>query len=120
MNTTDPHNDTSFVAESITSNSKARLIRVGFGHAAGNDQIVVDAQRLLAQAGWSGGFLLINGPMSLPAAFVVAHKTIHCFLGVAVFDPKLSAYVVVASHGSDYAVGTLVDETDFELDPNGS
>lgn len=90
------------------------LMRVGFGDPAGNDQIVRDVATMLdamKAAGTlvGGPVLKINGPASLPVAFVIAHAVLHIYSAVAVWDPKLQKYVVAVAHGADYAVGDLID-----------
>lgn len=86
------------------------VLRVGFGSPASNDVIVKDAVAALKDLGLSGGPILkINGPASLPVAVALAHGVTHLYGAVAVFDPKLSRYVVSVSHNPDYAVGDLVD-----------
>ena len=56
----------------------------------------------------TGGVLRINGPASLPVAFVLAHAVAHVFEAIGCFDPKLNKYVVCIAHGSEYAVGDLI------------
>lgn len=90
------------------------LMKVGFGDPAGNDQIVRDVATILdamkAAGTLAGGPVLkINGPASLPVAFVIAHAVLHIYGAVAVWDPKLQKYVVSVAHGADYAVGDLID-----------
>lgn len=87
----------------------AVLLRVGFGDPAANDRIVNDASAALAALGEMGGKLcLITGPASMPVAFVLAHGLCHRFGAVAVFDPKLSGYVVAVSHDPDHQVGSII------------
>ncbi|MFH1235937.1 MAG: CRISPR-associated protein Csx3 [Parcubacteria group bacterium] len=93
--------------------SPATLFRVGFRNPAQNDQIVRDVEsrmkELLPAEGEMGGALaLVNGPASLPVAVVLAHHLLHRFSTVAVMDPKIAAYVVVSSHGGNYAVGDAI------------
>lgn len=90
------------------------LMSVFFGDPASNDAIVREVRSTLdgmkASGVLTGGSLLkISGPASLPVAFVIAHAVLHIYGAVAVFDPKLQKYVVVVSHGADYAVGDLID-----------
>lgn len=89
-------------------------MKVSFGDPASNDQIVPDVVGILddmkADGTLAGGPLLkINGPASLPVAFVIAHAVLHIYGAVAVFDPKLQKYVVAVAHGAEYAVGDLID-----------
>lgn len=72
--------------------------------------IVKDAVQALADLGLAGGPILkINGPASLPVAVALAHAVTHLYGAVAVWDPKLSKYVVSVSHSPEYAVGDLID-----------
>lgn len=89
-------------------------LNIGFAEPAQNDQIVRDtAARLdeMQQSGeLKGGQLLkINGPASLPVAFVLAHKVAHLFGAVGVFDPKLGKYVISITHNPTYKLGDLID-----------
>ena len=85
-------------------------IEIGFGAPAQNDRVVPDAVAAIAALGLAGGEgLLITGPASLPAAFAISHAVAHLYQFVAVYDPKLTAYVVAISHG-DRRLGELVRE----------
>lgn len=86
------------------------LLKIGFGEQqATNDVIVKDAQAQCVQLGDIGGKLcLLNGPASLPVAFVLCHHLAHRFGAVAVFDPKLGGYVVAVSHDPDNPVGKVI------------
>ncbi len=95
-------------------NADGALLRVGFETPAQNDAIVRDAvtglQELVDAGGVEGKVLRVNGPMSLPVAFAVAHGVGHLFGVVAVYDPKLDGkYVVAISHDPMYAIGDLLD-----------
>ena len=85
-------------------------IKIGFGeNNVTNCEIVVDAEKAFIDAEIKGGRLLkINGPASLPVGFVLAHLSCHIFGAVAVYDPKLSGYVVAVSHDPDYSVGGMI------------
>lgn len=92
---------------------EGEVLRVGFGDPAQNDQIVKDAEARLSEmvkdgtlAG--GSVLKINGPASLPVAIVIGHAVGHLYEAIAVFDPKLTKYVVSVSHGATYKVGDLI------------
>ena len=90
------------------------LLNIGFAEPAQNDQIVRDAAARLDEMAESGelkgGQLLkINGPASLPVAFVLAHKVAHLFGAVGVFDPKLGKYVISITHNPTYKLGDLID-----------
>ena len=93
---------------------KDDILRLSFGEPAQNDQIVKDAATKLeqmAQSGEiSGGQLLrINGPVSIPVAFVLAHKLAHIYGAIAFFDPKLGKYVICITHNPAYKLGDLID-----------
>ena len=90
------------------------VMKVGFGEAAQNDQIVKDAVTRLNEMvdgkELVGGKLIkINGPASLPVAVAIAHAVGHLYETIAVFDPKLSKYVVSVTHGTEYKLGDLID-----------
>ena len=85
-------------------------MRVGFGVPASNDEIVKEVKSTLEDMALSGGVLLkINGAASLPVAITITHAVAHLYGAVAVWDPKLSKYVVSVSHSPSYAVGDLID-----------
>ncbi|GAX38406.1 CRISPR-associated protein Csx3 [Nodularia sp. NIES-3585] len=90
------------------------ILRVGFGEPAQNDQIVKDAAARLEEMATSGeltgGQLLkINGPVSIPVAFVLAHKLAHIYGAIGFFDPKLGKYVICITHNPSYKLGDLID-----------
>ncbi|MBU4314730.1 MAG: CRISPR-associated protein Csx3 [Actinobacteria bacterium] len=90
------------------------VLKVAFGEAAQNDQIVAEASTTLAEMTASGELaggpiVKINGPASLPVAVAIAHAVGHLYETVAVFDPKLGKYVVAVSHGTAYKPGDLID-----------
>ncbi|MBD2456629.1 CRISPR-associated protein Csx3 [Nostoc sp. FACHB-87] len=93
---------------------KEDLLRVSFGEPAQNDQIVRDAaarlEEMSASGELAGGQLLkINGPISIPVAFVLAHKLAHIYGAVAFYDPKLGKYVISITHNPAYKLGDLID-----------
>lgn len=84
-------------------------VKVGFGAAAANTEVVPDAIaaiRALELAGGRG--IHLDGPMSIPAAVAVAHSVGHLFGYVACFDPKLEGFVVAISHHPDFKPGQLI------------
>lgn len=84
------------------------LLRLSFGTPAQNDLIVRDAVMALEGLKLSGGqTVFLNGPASLPVACVLGHKLAHIYAEVAVFDPKMAAYVVAVSHGGR-EIGTVI------------
>ncbi|MBD2629623.1 CRISPR-associated protein Csx3 [Trichormus variabilis] len=93
---------------------KDDILRLSFGEPAQNDQIVKDAAAKLEQMAQSGelagGQLLkINGPVSIPVAFVLAHKLAHIYGAIGFFDPKLGNYVISITHNPAYKLGDLID-----------
>lgn len=98
------------VVESVSVDGvSGSILRLSFGTAATNAQIVVDAGAALATSEAKGGrFALLNGPASLPVAFVLCHGLAHIYGWVGVFDPKLGGYVVAVSHDPARAVGDVV------------
>ncbi len=91
------------------------VLRLGFGDTpANNDVLVTEAERIISEliqdGEMKGGEIIkLNGPATLPIAFVLAHKLNHLYQAVAVYDPKLSKYVVAIAHGGKYRLGDLVD-----------
>lgn len=90
-------------------NSENSTLNIGFGAPAQNTDIVKYVEKN-APAISGVELLKINGPASLPVAFVLAHKYVHQVGAVAVFDPKLGGYVVSVSHSPKYKVGDLITE----------
>lgn len=84
------------------------LLKIGFGQPGQNNDIVKEVEQKLKAMSLGGELVLINGPASLPVAVVIAHGICHLFAAVAVYDPKLSAYVVAISHTDKYSVGDLI------------
>lgn len=67
-------------------------------------------QELIASNVLTGGDLLkINGRMSLPVCYTIAHEVGHLYSAIAVFDPRLKAYVVVISTNPEYQLGDRID-----------
>jgi CRISPR-associated protein Csx3 len=90
------------------------VLRVSFGETAQNDQIVKDAaarlEEMASTGELTGGQLLkINGPISIPVAFVLAHKLAHIYGAIGLFDPKLGKYVISITHNPAYKLGDLID-----------
>lgn len=98
----------------------ADLYRVGFGAPAQNDQIVRDAELALTTifdqieddigpvTRVVDDLALVNGPLSLPVAVTVANSLLQRYGIVAVFDPKMSGYVVSASSSPAMPVGMVI------------
>ena len=86
------------------------ILRVGFGEPAQNDVIVREVNEFMEEQkrfGWK--LLKINGPASLPVAFVLAHALGHLYEEIGVYDPKLNKYVNCISPGGEHNVGDLVN-----------
>jgi hypothetical protein len=93
---------------------KDNILRLAFGDPAQNDSLVKEVAEktdaLISSGKIKGGEIIkLNGPATLPIAFVLAHKLNHLYQAVAVFDPKLSKYVVVIAHGDKYKLGDLIE-----------
>jgi CRISPR-associated protein Csx3 len=78
-----------------------------------NDQLVKDTSteldRLVATGELGGGELLkISGPISLPLSYTISHRVSHLYKAIAVFDPKMSRYVVTSSHDPKYRLGDTI------------
>lgn len=89
------------------------VLKIGFAEPGQNNQIVQDAalrlDEMIASSELSGGPLLkVNGPASLPVAFVIAHKVAHLYGAIACFDPKLASYVVCITHDPARKLGDLI------------
>lgn len=101
---------------------EGEVLRVGFNRVlpAQGDRIVSDALEVLEMMIDSGQIpggdrILIDGPQSVPVAYVLSHKLAHLYKTVAVLDPKIGrpgykTYIVTVCHGSseDY-VGKLIE-----------
>jgi CRISPR-associated protein Csx3 len=97
-----------------TIHLEGNLLKIGFREPADNPQIVRDAHAQLEALSHleplGGELLKINGPASIPVAFVIAHKVAHLYGAIAVFDPKLGhKYVIVITHTPKYKLGDLID-----------
>lgn len=85
-------------------------LRVSFGSDPGtNAEITAYVDAAIRDMKLAGGKLIkINGPASLPVACVLAHRLCHLFGVVAVFDPKISGYVVAITHDPAFKVGDVI------------
>lgn len=94
-----------------------RMLKLNFGVSAPGDLIVKDIVRGLEELEESGdleggGLLGINGACSLAGMAVLIHHLVHRFAAVAVFDPKLPAYIVVVSHDPRWSPGDRLTNLD--------
>ncbi len=101
----------------------AVLLRLAFGDPLSNDAIVREVDglmRSLKEEKLRGGALvLLNGAASLAVMAVITHHLAHLFGTVAVYDPKLEAYVVVVNHGPGFKVGDTISASDVTEVSNG-
>lgn len=109
------------------------VLHVGFNRniPAQGDRIAKDALEKITQMIDSGEIcggkrILIDGPQSVPVAYILSHKLVHLYEAVAVLDPKLGSkistvdgairhktYIVTSVHGStEYQVGDLIETTE--------
>lgn len=109
---------------------KGDVLHVGFNRnvPAQGDRIAKDALERISQMIHSGEVcggkrILIDGPQSVPAAYILSHKLVHLYEVIAVLDPKLGSkistldgairhktYIVTSVHGStEYRVGDLIE-----------
>ena len=101
---------TKYNVEIMNNTENVITLKIGFGEPGSNDEIVVDAKAAVEAVSEEvmGKTVLLNGPASLPVAFVLAHTLNHICPAVAVFDPKMGKYVVAVTHTGDYRVGELL------------
>lgn len=99
------------------------ILRVSFNRQlpAQGDRLVKDTleqlDSMIDRGELSGGrgVLKIDGPQSIPIAYVLAHRLAHLYEAIAVLDPKMGrkgykTFIVVATHGSQqYQIGDLVE-----------
>jgi CRISPR-associated protein Csx3 len=95
---------------------EATRLALAFTTPAPNPALVRDAEARMLElraAGLGGRVLvLLTGPASLPVLAVIVHHIDHLFGAVAVFDPKLAAYVVCITHDPRFAVGGTIAESE--------
>jgi len=94
-------------------------LKVKFGSSATGDEIVKDAaarlEQMVSSGELKGGPLLkVDGPCTVAAAYVIAHRVSHLYGTVAIFDPKIGkngtkAYIVVVSHNPSYRIGEVIE-----------
>ncbi|MBR8839641.1 MAG: CRISPR-associated protein Csx3 [Stigonema ocellatum SAG 48.90 = DSM 106950] len=116
---------------------KGEVLHVGFNRniPAQGDRIVKDAlfvlNHMIDSGEIAGGHrILIDGPQSVPVAYVLAHKLVHLYEVVAVLDPKLGSkistasgairhktYIVTSAHGSaEHKVGDLIPTEEKQVE----
>jgi CRISPR-associated protein Csx3 len=92
-----------------------KVLYIKFGSdVADNDQITREVCEQLSSLELPRGPLLgIFGPCSLPAAYAIANHVQPLYDAIAVFDPKIHAYVVIQGHAGSYALGDRVNPSDL-------
>ena len=66
--------------------------------------------KLIENEPMRGRLLKINGAQSVPIAYHIAHKAAHLYGAVAIFDPKLSGYVISITHDPEYELGMVLSD----------
>lgn len=120
--------------ESYQIKMKGDVLHVGFNRniPAQGDRLAKDAlsriNQMIDSGEISGGKrILIDGPQSVPVAYILSHKLVHLYEVIAVLDPKLGSkistldgamrhkiYIVTSVHGStEYKVGDLIETQEF-------
>ena len=102
------------ISACLVSGVEATVLRIGFGTPAQNTEIVREASAKLATMEMAGPLVLLNGPASLPVAIVLAHRLVHLFGALGVFDPKLNGYVISATHDPRFDLGQLIPATEVQ------
>lgn len=99
------------------------ILKIGFDpdNPVTGDAIVRDAQKrlkeLIDSEVLTGGTLLkINGPMSIPVSYTIAHLLGHLYSAIAVFDPRLKSYIVAISTNPEYKLGDRIGNNGKILD----
>lgn len=82
------------------------VLQLSFGEPATGDEIVAAIKQQLPPLP-GGSLIKVNGPCTLAGGFVIAAYLKPLYGTVAVFDPKLSKYIVCLS--SEFPIGTLID-----------
>ena len=99
--------------ELSTRGDGVKVLKVGFGRPAQNDELVREAVQKVRDIAMSGEIyakdVVINGPASLPVAMALAHELGHVAKSVRVFDPKLNTDIVSVSHDPSGSVGKKID-----------
>ena len=110
--------------EAVVRDAPALLLTLAFTAPAPNPVLVRDTEARMRElrAGGLGGrpLVLLNGPASLPVLAVIVHHVDHLFGAVAVFDPKLAAYVVCITHDPRFGVGDTIAESEVVAQQHGN
>lgn len=98
----------------LDQTESCQQLNIGFDpeKPATNQELVIFVEqqltKLVEDAPMRGPLLKINGACSVPLAFVISHKVQHLYGAIAIYDPKLSGFVVSVTHNPDYQLGQLV------------
>ncbi len=84
-------------------------LKLGFGEPGQNDQIVQDVLQDLEELELGGTLVKLSGPASLPVMVALAAYLANAYNAIAVWDPKISKYVVSYSISHTCEVGDLID-----------
>ncbi|NJK28759.1 MAG: CRISPR-associated protein Csx3 [Acaryochloris sp. SU_5_25] len=98
----------------FTAQLQGDILYIGLGAAADNPQIVRDAHSTILtliqnQILTGGALLAIHGESSIIAAYGIAAQLTQRYDTIAVYDPKLSTYIVVTTHTTSYRIGDRLD-----------
>ncbi len=94
---------------------KEEILGIDFGEPAQNDQLVKDTAAGLGEMAQLGELLggklfRINGPVSIPVAFVLAHQLAHIdIFRDQFFRPKSGLCVISITHNPAYKLRELID-----------
>jgi len=100
----------------LVHDQNCQRLNIGFAKdvVATNAELVpfVEQQleELINREPMQGRLLKINGACSVPIALTIAHKVAHLYGAVAMFDPKLSGYVVAITHNPEYKLGMVLSD----------
>lgn len=82
----------------------------GRSHAQMLKELEMQLNHLIASNALRYGPLIkVQGPLSMPAAFILAHHVAHLFGAIAVFDPYLQGHVVAITQNPNYQLGDIVE-----------
>lgn len=90
------------------------MFKIKFGDSASNDKIVAEVAETVKKITEGGGVALVDGPASLPVAFVLCHKICHLFEAVAVKDPKMGGFIITISHTEKFKPGDIIPAADVK------
>ena len=98
----------------VTPTTAGATLKVALPQGHSGPDLVRDLEEQLAELKLSGqlvggGLVVVDGPSTVPCAYVYSHHLGHLFGAVAHLDPKLGGFVVAISHNPGFAVGDLID-----------